>query len=132
MKNEKTKVLVIFEDGREALDTIAKHIKTSLAGAAVVKTRPASEVAVSEILAADAYVFGVADSSAPVWTEIKRLLTGMNLAGRKAGFFVTKKSAADGLKASFAPAELATIAQDLPCDPADGTSAWALAIIGVR
>ncbi len=132
MKNEKTKVLVIFEDDREALDTIAKHIKTSLADAAAVKTRSASEVAVSEILAADAYVFGVADSSAPAWTEIKRLLTGMNLASRKAGFFVTKKGAADGLKASFIPAELAITAKDLPADPADGTAAWVQALIGVR
>lgn len=132
MKNEKTKVLVIIEDDREALDTIAKHIKTSLADAAVVKTRSASEVAVSEILAADAHVFGVADASAPAWAEIKRLLTGMNLAGRKAGFFVTKKGAADGLKSSFAPSELAVTAQDLPAELADGTSAWALALIGVR
>lgn len=132
MKNEKTKVLVIVEDDREALDTIAKNIKTSLADAAVVKTRSASEVAVAEILAADAYMFGVAESSAPAWTEIKRLLTGMNLAGRKAGFFVTKKCAADGLKASFAPAELASTAKDLPADQVDGASAWALALIGVR
>lgn len=132
MKNEKTKVLVIFEDDREALDTIARSLKTSLADTAVVKTRSASEVAVSEILAADAYVFGVADSAAPAWAEIKRLLTGMNLASRKAGFFVTGKGAADGLKASFAPAELAISAKDLLADPADGTSAWVKALIGVR
>jgi flavorubredoxin len=132
VKNEKTKVLVIFEDGSETLETIARHLKTSLADTAVVKTRSASEVAVSEILAADAYVFGVAASSAPAWTEIKRLLTGMNLAGRKAGFFVTTQGAADGLKSSFAPAELAITAKDLPADPTDGTSAWVKALIGVR
>jgi len=115
-----------------ALDTIAKHLKTTLADAAVVKTRSASEVAVAEILAADAYVFGVADSSATAWAEIRRLLTGMNLAGRKAGFFVTKKGAADGLKTSFAPAELTITAKDLPADPADDTSAWVQALIGAR
>ncbi|OHD20093.1 MAG: hypothetical protein A2Y38_20440 [Spirochaetes bacterium GWB1_59_5] len=132
MKNEKTKVLVIFEDGRESLDSIAKQLKTSLADAAAVKTRSASEVAVAEILAADAYVFGVGDSSAPAWTEIKRLLAGMNLAGRKAGFLVTKKGAADGIKVSFAPSELAIAAPDLLADPANGTSAWVQALIGAR
>lgn len=131
MNNEKTKVLVIFEDGHESLETISKQLRTSLSGIAAVKTRSASEVAVAEILAADAYVFGVGDSSAPAWSEIKRLFTGMNLASRKAGFFVTKKGAADGLKASFAPAELA-IGQDLPAVPADGTSAWVQALIGAR
>lgn len=132
MKNEKTKLLVLFEDDNKALDSIAKHLKAALADVAVVKARSAAEVAVSEILAADSYAFGVSDSSAPAWTEIKRLLTGMNLAGRKAGFFVTKQNAADGLKASFAPAELEITAQDLMSDPSDNAAAWAKALIGVR
>jgi len=132
VKNEKTKILVIFEDGRESLDVIAKRIRTSLVDKAAVKTRSASEVAVAEILAADAYAFGVGDSSAPAWTEIKRLLTGMNLAGRKAGFFVEKKGGAEGLKSAFAPAELSVAEHDLLAGPADGAAAWVQALIAAR
>jgi len=129
VKNEKTKVLVVFEDGREPLEAIAKRMKTSLVDKATVKTRCASEVAVAEILAADAYAFGVSDSSAPAWAEIKRLFTGMNLAGRKAGFFTEKPGVADGLKASFEPAELAVSAQALVADKPDAAEAWIKALI---
>jgi len=132
VKNEKTKVLVVFEDGRKPLEAIAKHIKSALVDKAAVKTRQASEVAVAEILAADAYAFGVSDASSASWTEIKRLLTGMNLAGRKAGFFTETKGGADGLKTSFAPAELAITDRDLIADQADGTGAWVQALIAAR
>lgn len=137
MKNEKTKVLVIYEDGRELLEAASKRIKTSLVDKATVKSRRASEVAVAEILAADAYAFGVSDSSAPSWTEIKRLLTGMNLAGRRAGFFVEAKGSADGLKAAFEPAELTPIGKDLAAgkEPAAGSpeaDAWVRALLAAR
>jgi hypothetical protein len=132
VKNEKTKVLVVYEDGREPLEAAAKRIKTSLADKAAVKTRRASEVAVAELLAADAYAFGVGDPSAPSWAEIKRLFTGINLAGRKAGFFTEAKGASDGLKAAFAPAELSVTGRDLVADQSDGTGAWAQALIAAR
>ena len=132
MKNEKTKVLVVFEDGRAPLEAIAKRMKTSLVDAAHVKTRCASEVAVAEILAADAYAFGVGDASAPSWAEIKRLFQGMNLAGRKAGFFSEKSGQADGLKASFAPTELVVGGADLIAGKADGAEAWVRALIAAK
>ena len=56
----------------------------------------------------------------------------MNLAGRKAGFFTAVQGSADGLKAAFEPAELSVTGHDLLADQADGTSAWAKALIAAR
>lgn len=127
--NEKPKLLVVFEDGKEPLEALAKSIKASLAEAAQVKARSASEVAVAEILAADAYAFGVADAASPSWTELKRLLAGMNLAGRKAGYFVTAKGAADRLKKSFEPAELAPAGPDHVAGSQGDATAWGRSIL---
>ena len=131
MKNQKTKVLVIVEDGRKPLEAIAKTIKSMLVDKAAVKARSASEVAIPEILAADAYAFGVSDSASSSWAEIKRLLTGMNLAGRKAGFFVEADGAAAGLKAAFEPAELSVAPRDLVARDPAVADAWILALLGV-
>jgi len=132
VKNEKTRLLVIFEDGQEDLEAIAKKIKTSLGTKAMVKTRSASEVAIAEILAADAYAFGVNDGDAHAWTEVKRLLNGMNLAGRKAGFFSARKDGTERLKAAFSPAELIVRSDDLAADRADGSGPWIQALIAAR
>lgn len=130
--NEKTKVLVVFEDGRDRLEAIAKHIKASLDDKANVKTRSASVVAVAEILAADAYAFGVSDAKAPSWAEMKRLLLGMNLAGRKAVFFTDKPGSSDGLKSSFIPAELTISEKDLLADEAADVGIWAQSLISTK
>ena len=103
VKNEKTRLLVIFEDEKASLEAIAKSIKTQVGSKALVKTRPASEVAVAEILAADVYAFGVENSSSHAWTEVKRLLVGMNLAGRKAGFFTSGAGAGGEVSPFSAP-----------------------------
>jgi len=130
--NEKTKLLVIFEDGKEPLEAIAKTIKASLSDTVSVKARSASEVAVAELLAADAYAFGVADAASPAWAELKRLLTGMNLAGRRAGFFVVAKGAAERLKAAFEPAELSSAGPDLVADPSCAVADWAGSIVAAK
>ena len=132
VKNEKTRLLVIFEDEKASLEAIAKSIKTQVGSKALVKTRPASEVAVAEILAADVYAFGVENSSSHAWTEVKRLLVGMNLAGRKAGFFTSGAGAGDKLKAALLPAELVVAEEDLVAERADGTGPWIKALIAAR
>ncbi|MDX9899445.1 MAG: hypothetical protein RBT62_11015 [Spirochaetia bacterium] len=129
MKNEKTKVLVVYEDGRDTLEAMAKRMKISLVDKASIKARCASEVAVAEILAADAYVFGVSDAGATSWSEMKRLLAGMNLAGRKAAFFTDKAGAAEGLRTAFVPAELTVSLKDLIGDKADHAGDWVQALI---
>lgn len=129
MKNEKTKLLVVFEDGRDSLKATATRIESSLVEKANVTMRSASEVAVAEILAADAYAFGVIDSGAPCWSEMKRLLHGMNLAGRKAAFFADTSGSTDGLKKAFLPAELSVSIKDLLGDKADEAGTWVQALI---
>ncbi len=132
MKNEKTRLLVIFEDEKESLEAIAKNIKTQVGSKALVKTRTASEVAVAEILAADVYAFGVENSTSHSWTEVKRLLAGMNLAGRKAGFFVSRTGVGDKLKSALVPAELIVAEEDLVAGRAEAAGPWIQALIAAR
>jgi hypothetical protein len=129
VKKEKTKVLVVFEDGREVLESMAKEVKACLGANATVKTRSATEVAVAEILAADAYAFGVDDADALAWTEIRRLFTGMNLAGRKALFFTGKAGGADPLRKAFEPAELAMAGPVRIAAKDNGNGAWASVLV---
>jgi hypothetical protein len=131
VKNEKTKVLVIFEDGRDALESMAKQAKTHLDAKAVVKVRTATEVAVADILAADVYAFGVDNADALAWTELRRMLQGMNLAGRKALFFSGKSGGADALKKAFEPAELSVMTPVQVAAKDDGKGSWASALVAL-
>ena len=128
VNNVTTKLLLVFEDERDTLDAVAKQVKKALGATAIVKARSASEVAVAEILAADAYIFGVDNPDARVWAEVKRLLHGMNLAGRKAAFYSSAKGATKGLKTAFASSELRVVEPDL--DASGDAGAWATALIG--
>lgn len=117
MKNQKTKFLVIFEDGNETLEGTAKRLKTAVGAKANVKIRAATGVVIAEVLAADAYAFGVHDADAPHWAEFRRLFRGMNLAGRKAAFFGTTDGMAS-LSKAFADAELSVVDASHEGDPA--------------
>lgn len=130
MNNVTTKLLLVFEDERDTLDAVAKQVKKTFGATAIVKARSASEVAVAEILAADVYIFGVDNADARVWAEVKRLLHGMNLAGRRAAFYSSAKGATKGLKAAFAPSELKVVEPDLDASGSGDAGAWAAAVIG--
>lgn len=123
MKNEKTKVLIVVEDGRDELDAAAKEVKAFLSSGAVVKTRWATEVAVAEILAADSYAFGVNDASAHAWAEITRMFAGINLAGRKAIVFAGKAGVAAAFDPILKPTELSSLPPVKV--PAGDKGAWA-------
>ena len=129
MKNQKTKVLVVYEDGCESLETIAKQVKSALGSKASVKTRSATDVALAEILAADAYAFGVDDADAHAWTEFNRLFKGIHLAGRKAGFFSSTKNGTKRLKKNFSDAELSVLAGDLIAGDSKETESWAESLV---
>jgi hypothetical protein len=129
VKHEKTKVLVIFEDGREVLESMAKAAKAHLDAAAAVKIRSATEVAVADILAADAYAFGVDNADALSWAEVRRILQGMNLAGRKALFFSGKTGGADMLKKALEPAELSVMTPVQIAAKDNGKGVWASALV---
>lgn len=129
VKNEKTKVLMVVEDGRDVLESMAKEAKTHLEAKAAVKIRSATEVAVADILAADAYAFGVDNADAMAWAEVRRILQGMNLAGRKALFFSGKTGGADVLKKALEPAELSVMTPVQIAAKDNGKGAWASALI---
>ena len=84
MSLQKKKLLVVYEDAVGELESLAKDIKKSVGASAIVKVRCATDVSIPEILAADAYIFGIGDSNAAVWTELRRVFEGVNLAGRNA------------------------------------------------
>ncbi len=128
VENGKAKVLVVYEDGHDALEAAAREIKAALSRKASIKLRAASEVSVPEILAASSYAFGVANAGAHAWLEIRRVLGGMNLAGRRAAFFVDRPKAAEQLKAAFAPAELRLDTADFTVS-ADGAKAWSTGLV---
>lgn len=81
------KVLVIYESSSSSLKDMAKRIGSICEGRAQVKIRPAKDVAIPELLAADAYFFGADTPASPEFAEIDRVLRGMNLAGRRCAFF---------------------------------------------
>lgn len=125
VENEKAKVLVVYEDGHDGLEAVAREIKAALGRKAAVKLRAASEVSVPELLASSSYAFGVANPGAHAWTEIKRVLAGINLAGRRAAFFVPTRGSAERLKAAFAPAELSLDDTDFQIAGSVQVKAWA-------
>jgi len=131
VKKEKPKLLVVFEDGKKPLEAIADNIKTAIGDKAQVKIRSTSEMAIAELLASDAYAFGVEDSASPSWTELKRLLKGMNLAGRKAGYFSLAEGQAEGLKKAFKDADLKPAGPDLVNSPNNNTSVWGQHLVSV-
>jgi hypothetical protein len=108
---------------------MAKEAKAHLDDHAAVKIRSATEVAVADILAADAYAFGVDNADAMAWAEVRRILQGMNLAGRKALFFSGKTGGADVLKKALEPAELSVMTPVQIAAKDNGKGAWASALI---
>lgn len=120
---------MVYEDGDRVLESAAKEIKAALARKAQVKLRAASEVSVPEVLAASAFAFGVGSSGGKSWTELRRIMTGINLAGRTAGFFVCQPGEAARLKADFAPAELHLLEHDASVSGGDAVKSWALGLI---
>lgn len=122
MNDKKKKLLVVYEDGQADLERTAKAIKAGVSKHASVKLRLASEVAIPEILAADAYAFGVDGANTGPWAELTRAMSGMNLAGRRAAFF-TLGGASPNLRAAMSDAELSIMALDLV--PGADPVAWA-------
>lgn len=124
--------MVVFEEGKQPLETVANNIKTAIGDKAIVKVRSTSEMAIAELLASDAYAFGVDDASSPSWTELKRLLKGMNLAGRKAGFFSSGEGQTEGLKKAFKPAELCSTGPDLITLPNYDAAVWGQHLVSAK
>ncbi|HON89905.1 MAG TPA: hypothetical protein P5519_06840 [Spirochaetia bacterium] len=115
MKSKKMNILVLYEDEVQELATFAQKIKASAGSEYTVKIRPVSEMAISELLAAQVLLLGVQDIKSPYWQEFKRLMNGINLAGRSAGYFLLKN--AHELVQVLAPTDI-TLKQENFTDPA--------------
>lgn len=98
-------VLILYEDDVQDLVSFALKVKAQAGSEYSLKIRPVSEMAIAELLAAQVLLLGVKDLKSPHWHEFKRIMEGINLAGRSAGYFLSKNSG--DLVQMFAPTEIA-------------------------
>lgn len=127
MEKHVPNLLIAYQDGPNGLKDLTLALKERFAKQAKVHLRPASELAITEILAADAYLFAVSELGAPVWGELRRIAPGINLADRSAGF-VGPAAEGAAFRSLFAASELRFPVSDLEPTrtPQDGTGfeAW--------
>ena len=126
MNKEKTKILLVCEDGQASLDVAAGTIQSAIYGTHEVKLRLASAVSIQEVLAADCYIFAVVKADSPVWKELRRLFKGINLAGRRAAFFTEEAAEAALLRLAFKDASLSVSDPDLVVQKNAAVAAWVL------
>jgi hypothetical protein len=124
VNNDKTKVLLVCEDGQAPLDAAAGTIQSAINKSHEVKLRLASAVSIQEVLAADCYLFGVGKAGSKAWEELRRLLKGINLAGRRAAFFTGDIREAGLLREAFKDAGLSVSEPDLLVLQGADVAAW--------
>jgi len=122
----KSKVLILFEDGKPEIEREAMAIAERLeeqGRAASVKS--ASSVEVTEILAAELYLFGADSSKFTSFIELARIFKGINLAGRKVAFFGSSGAAVAWLRTLCADTEVSVAHSDFIGRPEPAAlSAW--------
>ena len=107
MVKQGIRVLVLFEDGKPEIEKQARAIAERLEELGrSVTVKVSSSIEISEVLAADLFLFGIGDSGTPSYAELGRLFKGMNLAGRKAAFFGSSGAAVAWLRGLCADTEL--------------------------
>lgn len=112
MEKHVPNLLIAYQDGPNGLKDLAVALKERFAKQAKVHLRPASELAITEVLAADAYLFAVSELGAPLWGELRRIAPGINLADRSAGF-VGPATQGAAFRSLFAASELRFSVSDL-------------------
>jgi hypothetical protein len=110
----KQKALIVFQDGRADLERTAVDVRERLgSGDREAILRPASKVTIPELLAASLYVFGTDEVGSGSYTEVARVLGGINLAGRRVAYFGASGAAVAWLKGVTAESELVQVGADL-------------------
>lgn len=125
------KVLVLYEDGKPEIEkgalAIAERLQEQGREACV---KGASEVGISDILAAGMYVLGADAARSSSFAELERVFKGVNLAGRRAAFFGSSGAAVAWLRSLCADTEAATAHSDFVGRPdAAALSAWLKAVL---
>ena len=121
-------ILVAYPDADRTLEAAAKELAASLSGAASeLRLVPASKLDAPQLLAAGWGFFGVGLADDPAWTELFRVLEGINLAGRTMAAF-SADGQAERFLDRFKDAEPRTAARR----GFDGLGTWAASIVGGR
>jgi hypothetical protein len=83
----KRNVLIVYESDSPLLKAAAQRIGKTASANASVKIRAARDVAIPDILLADAFFLGSENQPPAEYAEIERICKGINLAGRPCAFF---------------------------------------------
>jgi hypothetical protein len=121
-----SKVLILIESGKPEIEREARAIADRLeeqGRGALVKE--ASDVEISEILAASLYVLGADSAFSPSFSEMARIFKGINLAGRKVAFFGSSGAAVAWLRGLCVDTEATVAHSDFIGRPEPAAlSAW--------
>jgi flavodoxin len=107
------KALVLFEDGKPEIEKLARVIAERLEDQGrEVDVKRASEVGISELLAAGLYLLGADAPASAAYAELSRVFKGINLAGRRAAFFGSSGSAVAWLRGLCVDTEVSAAHSD--------------------
>jgi hypothetical protein len=107
------KALVLFEDGKPEIEKLARVIAERLEDQGrEVDVKNASEVGISELLAARLYLLGADAPASAAYAELARVFKGINLAGRRAAFFGASGSAVAWLRGLCVDTEVSAAHSD--------------------
>jgi hypothetical protein len=118
------KALVLFEDGKDEIEKVARAIAERLeAQGREVLVQAASRVGISDILASSLYLLGAESARSQAYAELERVFKGINLAGRQVAFFGASGAAVAWLRGLCADTEASAAHSDL-VGRGEGVAAW--------
>ena len=113
MTKHEGKALVLYEDGKPEIEKVARGIAERLGDQGrEVDVKSASEVGISELLAARLYLLGADAPASAAYAELARVFKGINLAGRRAAFFGSSGSAVAWLRGLCVDTEVSAAHSD--------------------
>lgn len=130
------KNVLILVDESNALKEVGRQLAAHLAPAHVAII-DAADFSATDILPADAYFFGCQEPHPLRFSEVERVLKGINLAGRPCGLFtLSAKNAIEYLRTITRDADLAVFPEPLlyealkPVDRTPQVKAWVQSVLG--
>ena len=130
------KNILILVDESDAIKEVGRQIASHMASVHVAIVE-AADFAATDMLPADAYFLGCQEPHPARFSEVERVLKGINLAGRPCGLFtLSSKSAIEYLRSISQDAELAVFSDPLffdalkPEDRAPRVKAWVHSVLG--
>ncbi|WP_304222343.1 hypothetical protein [Gracilinema caldarium] len=130
------KNVLILVDDSDVIKDVGRQLAVHLAPAHVAIV-DAADFAATDMLPADAYLFGCQEPHPARFSEVERVLKGINLAGRPCGLFtLSSKSAIEYLRAITQDAEVAVFSEPLlyevlpPENRAARVKSWVQSVLG--